>query len=202
MPDRLAAAVQHHVRAGSASRGSYFGRHDHAVRLHRAVHRGDEAADDLPLPLRPRLLAGLQRRDPLLAMLQRFLQKRPVGRRELRRRIATPRRCPWRRPPRRQRSSAFSGRRWSMRSVSSFRPVSTSLRSPSDRGAGSAASATMPQAITVAAAAGSRRARMGGRTPASAWLCLRADLRIFSSSPRLSRPAPGGLCRELRTATR
>ena len=65
-------------------RGVVAGRHDDAVGLHGAVHGGEEAAHDLALAVGPRPFAGLQRRRPLVAALQCFLQQRPIGRIELR----------------------------------------------------------------------------------------------------------------------
>ncbi len=81
-PRRPAAAVQHDVQAQRPGR-VVPRRDDHAERLHRAVHRGDETADNAALLAGPWRPARLQVRDPRPARLERPRQDRDVGRREL-----------------------------------------------------------------------------------------------------------------------
>ena len=80
-PHRPAAAVEHDVEPHGPV-PVVLRRHDHGVGLDRAVHRRDEAADDLALLPGPGRLAGLEGRDPAPAPFERRSQELQVGRRE------------------------------------------------------------------------------------------------------------------------
>ena len=99
--DRLAAAVQHHVEPDRLAR-VVLRRDDHAVGLHRAVHRGDEGADDLALLLGPRAACRLPAPRPARCRAPAPSSAAPGRPASAPRRSAAPRRRPWRRRPRRR----------------------------------------------------------------------------------------------------
>ena len=81
-PDRLRAAVQHDVEPHRLRAVVACG-DDHAVGLHRAVHRGDEAAEHLALLRRPRASGRRAARRRVRGRAERFLHQRDVIRCEV-----------------------------------------------------------------------------------------------------------------------